>query len=242
MAKTSTEPPGTGGSQFFVVTADDAGLPPEYAVARQGRDGARRRRPDRQARRPRDGAADADCRDREGNGRRLEVIAGVVLAAGASTRYGSPKQRLFLPRVLDRARRRRPRRRRRRRSARTNSTSRCGSSAATTGAAAPARACAAASPRWRRRRRTRSSSSPTAPTSTRAPCAGSSTHRDDGDVVAATYDGVRGHPVSIARSAWARVPDEGGRALEATLVACDDLVPPGDVDVPEQPSIWQRKT
>lgn len=32
MAKTQAEPPGTAGSQFFVVTAEDAGLPPEYAV------------------------------------------------------------------------------------------------------------------------------------------------------------------------------------------------------------------
>jgi len=32
MAKTSAEPPGTSGSQFFVVTGEDAGLPPEYAV------------------------------------------------------------------------------------------------------------------------------------------------------------------------------------------------------------------
>ncbi len=32
MAKTSTEAPGTSGSQFFVVTGDDVGLPPEYAV------------------------------------------------------------------------------------------------------------------------------------------------------------------------------------------------------------------
>jgi cyclophilin family peptidyl-prolyl cis-trans isomerase len=32
MAKTSAEPPGTSGSQFFVVTADDAGLPPDYAI------------------------------------------------------------------------------------------------------------------------------------------------------------------------------------------------------------------
>jgi peptidyl-prolyl cis-trans isomerase B (cyclophilin B) len=32
MAKTPTEPAGTSGSQFFVVTAEDAGLPPEYAV------------------------------------------------------------------------------------------------------------------------------------------------------------------------------------------------------------------
>jgi cyclophilin family peptidyl-prolyl cis-trans isomerase len=32
MAKATTEAPGTSGSQFFVVTAGDAGLPPEYAV------------------------------------------------------------------------------------------------------------------------------------------------------------------------------------------------------------------
>jgi peptidyl-prolyl cis-trans isomerase B (cyclophilin B) len=32
MAKTQFEAPGTAGSQFFVVTGDDAGLPPEYAV------------------------------------------------------------------------------------------------------------------------------------------------------------------------------------------------------------------
>ena len=32
MAKTAAEPPGTSGSQFYIVTAPDAGLPPEYAV------------------------------------------------------------------------------------------------------------------------------------------------------------------------------------------------------------------
>ena len=32
MAKTSAEAPGTSGSQFFVVTAQDAQLPPDYAV------------------------------------------------------------------------------------------------------------------------------------------------------------------------------------------------------------------
>jgi peptidyl-prolyl cis-trans isomerase B (cyclophilin B) len=31
MAKTQLDPPGTGSSQFFVVTGDDVGLPPEYA-------------------------------------------------------------------------------------------------------------------------------------------------------------------------------------------------------------------
>jgi cyclophilin family peptidyl-prolyl cis-trans isomerase len=32
MAKTQSEKPGTSGSQFFVVTAEDAQLPPEYAL------------------------------------------------------------------------------------------------------------------------------------------------------------------------------------------------------------------
>ena len=32
MAKTGSDPPGTSGSQFFVVTGPDAGLPPEYAI------------------------------------------------------------------------------------------------------------------------------------------------------------------------------------------------------------------
>ncbi len=32
MAKTAAEPPGTAGSQFFVVTGTNIGLPPEYAV------------------------------------------------------------------------------------------------------------------------------------------------------------------------------------------------------------------
>jgi peptidyl-prolyl cis-trans isomerase B (cyclophilin B) len=32
MAKSSAEPPGSSGSQFYVVTAPDAGLPPEYAL------------------------------------------------------------------------------------------------------------------------------------------------------------------------------------------------------------------
>jgi CTP:molybdopterin cytidylyltransferase MocA len=48
--------------------------------------------------------------------------------------------------------------------------------------------------------------------------------------IAATYGGVRLHPLLLARSAWADVPDDGMRALPAELVPCDDLDPPGDVD------------
>jgi CTP:molybdopterin cytidylyltransferase MocA len=49
-------------------------------------------------------------------------------------------------------------------------------------------------------------------------------------VVAASYGGERGHPVLLARPAWERVPDEGARALTPVLVPCDDLGSPGDVD------------
>jgi len=54
--------------------------------------------------------------------------------------------------------------------------------------------------------------------------------QEGGDVVAAAYGGVRLHPVLLARGAWPLVPDAGARALAARLVACDDLTPPGDVD------------
>ena len=52
------------------------------------------------------------------------------------------------------------------------------------------------------------------------------------DLAAASYGGVRGHPLLIARSAWNDVPDEGLREREPRLVPCDDLGAPGDVDVP----------
>lgn len=54
---------------------------------------------------------------------------------------------------------------------------------------------------------------------------------EGGDAVAAAYAGIRLHPVLLARAAWAQVPDEGAKGLDARLVACDDLRPPGDVDV-----------
>ena len=52
----------------------------------------------------------------------------------------------------------------------------------------------------------------------------------EGSVLAASYDGTRSHPVLLARSVWAAIPDEGGRGLAATLVDCSDLEPPGDID------------
>jgi len=52
-----------------------------------------------------------------------------------------------------------------------------------------------------------------------------------GDAVAASYGGVRLHPVLLARSIWDEIPDEGAKSLPARRVACDDLTSPGDVDV-----------
>ena len=53
-------------------------------------------------------------------------------------------------------------------------------------------------------------------------------------VVAATYNGTRLHPVLLDRTAWKQVPDEGARSLDAVLVSCDDLSPPGDVDFADE--------
>lgn len=56
-----------------------------------------------------------------------------------------------------------------------------------------------------------------------------------GGRLAATYDGRnRSHPVLLERAEWRAVPDEGARALAVRLVACDDLSDPGDVDLPER--------
>ena len=172
----------------------------------------------------------------------------VVLAAGASTRFGSPKQRLLLEPVLERVR-----------AARTveglvvvegahrletaATTVHCpdwqrgpGASLRCGLAALPPHAEAAAvvladgpdlSPqaidrvvdRWR---------------------------RDRPPVVAATYGGTRLHPVLLDRAVWEEIPDEGAKTLDAVLVPCDDLDPPGDVDtaddVPDHLKPWSSRT
>jgi CTP:molybdopterin cytidylyltransferase MocA len=162
------------------------------------------------------------------------VIWAVVLAAGAATRFGSPKQRLLLPSVLERVRA----------SAVDDVVAVLGAHEVETDArtvrcdewergigaslrcglrALPAEAEAAVvvladGPRL-------------APEAVdRVIGAWKETGEE---VVAATYAGVRLHPVLLARAAWDRVPDDGARELPALLVPCDDLGAPGDVDRPE---------
>src|SRR6185437_16052404 len=43
-------------------------------------------------------------------------------------------------------------------------------------------------------------------------------HRGEAPVLVASYDGTRDHPALLAREVWDHVPDEGARALAATLV------------------------
>ena len=55
--------------------------------------------------------------------------------------------------------------------------------------------------------------------------------RTRGGIVAASYDGERGHPLVLGRVDWDEIPDEGLRDRPVRLVSCDDLGTPGDVDV-----------
>lgn len=57
--------------------------------------------------------------------------------------------------------------------------------------------------------------------------------RTHGGVVAASYEGDRGHPLVLGRADWSEIPDDGLRDRPVRLVPCDDLGAPGDVDTPE---------
>ena len=69
MAKTEPDPPGTSGSQFFVVTGADIGLPADYAIVGEVTEGSTTVELDRRAR-PGRRAADAAGRDRDRHRRR----------------------------------------------------------------------------------------------------------------------------------------------------------------------------
>ena len=161
------------------------------------------------------------------------MVAAVVLAAGSATRFGSPKQQVLLEPVLERVRH----------SAVDELIVVVGAHDVETGA--PTVHC----PDWERgpgaslRCGLRALAPETAAAvvvlgdgpdlSPRAIDRIVERWRETGgDVLCATYGGARGHPLLVARSAWDRVPDEGLRGLPCTAVPCDDLGPPGDVDLP----------
>jgi nicotine blue oxidoreductase len=53
-----------------------------------------------------------------------------------------------------------------------------------------------------------------------------------GGIVAASYAGGRGHPLVLGRDDWSDIPEAGLRERAIRLVPCDDLGAPGDVDTP----------
>jgi nicotine blue oxidoreductase len=161
-------------------------------------------------------------------------VAAVVLAAGEATRFGAPKQRLLLPRVLERL-----------------GASPVDEIVVVEGAyeLEPPGARVVRCPEWEMGpgaslRCGLAALGPDVEAAVvvladgprLAPEAVSrvlTAWREGGGVVAASYGGVRGHPLVLGRADWSRVPDEGARALEARFVPCDDLGAPGDVDTPE---------
>jgi CTP:molybdopterin cytidylyltransferase MocA len=163
------------------------------------------------------------------------VIAAVILAAGAATRFGSPKQRLLLPAVLERARR----------------SPAIDDIVVVLGAYdVETDARTVRCPEWERGpgaslRCGLSALAATAEAAIVLLADGPNVNPDAidrvvdrwrhgaGDILAATYDGARGHPLLVARRAWHTVPDKGLRALPALEVPCDDLGSPGDVDYPD---------
>jgi len=163
------------------------------------------------------------------------MVSAVVLAAGASSRFGSPKQRLLLAPVLERVRRSR---------SVDEIVVVVGAHAVETDARVVQRVD------WERGpgaslRCGLGALSPEAEAAVVVLADGpmlapeaidrivAAWREGAGDVVAASYGGNRGHPVVLDRGMWAQIPDEGARALEPALVPCDDLGSPGDVDVPE---------
>ena len=167
------------------------------------------------------------------------MISGVVLAAGAATRFGAPKQHLLLAEVLSRL-----------------ADSPVDEIVVVEGAY-PLEPCVSVTqgvrvihcPDWERGpgaslRCGLTSLSPEAEAAVvvladgpdLAPEAVSrvieSWRTSGGDVVAASYGGDRGHPLLVARDVWNEVPDGGLGTRDPRLVPCDDLGTPGDVDAP----------
>ncbi len=166
------------------------------------------------------------------------MVAAVVLAAGAASRFGAPKQRLLLPLVLERVRA----------SCVDEIVVVAGAHALETdvrvvecedwarGPGASLRCgLQALAPETEAAVVVLADGPHLAPAAIDRVIA---VWRETGaELLAASYGGDRGHPVLLARTAWSRVPDEGARALEPVLVPCDDLGTPGDVDSADE---WEE--
>ncbi len=63
-----------------------------------------------------------------------------------------------------------------------------------------------------------------------------------GEILAAAYTSERGHPVVVGRTVWDAIPVGGLRQVRPTLVACDDLGPPGDIDTTEDLDALLRRS
>jgi CTP:molybdopterin cytidylyltransferase MocA len=159
------------------------------------------------------------------------MITAVVLAAGAATRFGSPKQRLLLPSVLG--------------ALRTSSVDEVVVVAGAYALAVDARVIEC--PDWERGpgaslrcgldALTAETEAAVVVLADGPDLSAAAVDRvvdtwrgGGGEVIAASYGGVRGHPVVLGRDVWPAIPDEGARALDPVLVPCDDLGSPGDVD------------
>jgi len=155
------------------------------------------------------------------------VIGAIVLAAGAATRFGAPKQRLLLPAVLERL---------------------TGVDQIVVVAGAHPLEGAVDCPDWERGpgaslRCGLAALSPDVEAAVVVLADGpelapeaiervvAAWRAEGAPVVAASYGGVRGHPLLVARAVWGDVPDEGLRVVDPLLVPCDDLGAPGDVDL-----------